>query len=123
MPQAEWQSAKWYADASGSSLVYPPDPVAAVEGAHAVYTDTFVSMGEDEAREAQLLAAFQGFQVTPELMQRADPNAIFLHCLPAHRGQEVHPEVMDGPQSRVFDLAEYRMHTAAAVLRFLAKAE
>lgn len=121
IPEVEWQLAQRYAAESDASLEFTIDPQQAVTGAHAVYTDTFVSMGS-ETEEAELLAAFQGFQVTPELMGRADPKAVFLHCMPAHTGQEVHRDVVDGPQSRIFELAEDRMHTAAAVLRLLDEA-
>jgi len=87
------------------------DPVEAVDGAVAVYTDVFVSMGEEEDKKAD----FEGFQVTPELMDHTD-DGVFMHCLPAHRGEEVHPDVMDGPQSIVYDEAENRMHVQNAIL-------
>jgi ornithine carbamoyltransferase len=91
----------------------------AVKGADAVFTDTWVSMGEE--KEAQeLIASLKPFQVNPELMKHA-PDAVFMHCLPAHRGHEVTDEVMDGPQSVVFDEAENRMHTQKALLVLLDK--
>jgi len=91
------------------------DPFAAVAGAAAVYTDVWTSMGQ-EAESKKRLAAFQGFQVTPELMAAAGPRAAFMHCLPAHRGEEVAADVIDGPQSVVFDEAENRLHVQKAVL-------
>ena len=91
------------------------DPVEAVTGADAVYTDVWTSMGQ-EAESQNRLAAFQGFQVTPRLMAAAGPKAVFMHCLPAHRGEEVAAEVIDGPQSVVFDEAENRLHVQKAVL-------
>jgi ornithine carbamoyltransferase len=85
-----------------------------VVGAHAVITDTWVSMGDPDA-EAQI-ALLTPYQVNEALMAKAEKNAIFLHCLPAHRGEEVTAEVIDGPQSRVFDEAENRLHAQKAVL-------
>ncbi len=89
----------------------------AVSGAHAVMTDTWVSMG-DEAEHAARLAAFDGFQVTEAVMREAAPGAVFLHCLPAHRGEEMTAEVIDGPQSVVWDQAENRLHAQKAILRW-----
>lgn len=90
----------------------------AVEGAHVVYTDVWASMGqEDEAEERR--REFGRFRVTRELFARADPDAIFMHCLPAHRGEEVTDDVMDHPRSVVFDQAENRLHSFKAVLLHL----
>jgi len=94
------------------------DPLAAVEGADVVYTDVWTSMGQEE-EEAARRQAFEGFMVTPEMMAAASPEAVFMHCLPAHRGEEVAPEVVDGPQSVVFDEAENRLHTQKAILMLL----
>ena len=91
------------------------DPAVAVKDADIVYTDTFVSMGQDDEREKRL-KDFKGFQVNEELMSSAKPDAIFMHCLPAHRGEEVSSDVLDGPQSVVFDQAENRLHVQKAVL-------
>ncbi len=91
------------------------DPYEAVAGASAVYTDVFVSMGEEEARE-EILEALEGYQVDAELMAAAGEDAVFMHCLPAHRGVEVTAEVIDGPRSIVFDQAENRLHVQNAVL-------
>jgi ornithine carbamoyltransferase len=87
----------------------------AVKDAHVVVTDTWISMGEESERDARI-RAFKGFTVDNALMKRADPDAIFLHCLPAHRGREVTDEVIEGPQSVVFDEAENRLHAQKAVL-------
>ncbi len=91
------------------------DPLSAVVGADVVYTDVWTSMGQ-EAESVKRLADFQGYQVTPETMEIAGPQAVFMHCLPAHRGEEVAAEVIDGPQSVVFDEAENRLHVQKAVL-------
>jgi ornithine carbamoyltransferase len=106
------------ARALGGSVEVAPDPRAAVEGADAVYTDTWVSMGQ-ESETAERLDAFAGYQVNSALMAAAVPGALFLHCLPAHRGQEVSAEVIDGPASVVFDQAENRMHAARGLLMWL----
>jgi ornithine carbamoyltransferase len=100
---------------TGGSVSVLDDPAEAVAGAHAVYTDVFVSMGEEDVREAKL-AVLGRYQVDETLMARARPDAVFMHCLPAHRGEEVTDGVLEGPQSVVFDQAENRLHTAAAVL-------
>jgi ornithine carbamoyltransferase len=91
------------------------DPLAAAEGAHAIYTDVWTSMGQ-EAEAEDRLRAFEGFCVTPEVMAVGAPDAVFMHCLPAHRGEEVAAEVIDGPQSVVFDQAENRLHVQKALL-------
>jgi ornithine carbamoyltransferase len=94
------------------------DPGEAVAGADVVYTDVWTSMGQEEEKQKRL-AAFEGFQVTPDLMGEAKPDAVFMHCLPAHRGEEVAAEVIDGPQSVVFQEAENRMHVQKAALALL----
>jgi len=91
------------------------DPLEAVAGADAVYTDVWTSMGQEAESKARL-AAFEGFQVTPEMMATTAPDGVFMHCLPAHRGEEVAADVIDGPQSVVFDEAENRLHVQKAVL-------
>ncbi len=91
------------------------DPYAAVAGASAVISDCWVSMGdEEESRQRHNLLA--AYQVNERLMKHALPEAVFMHCLPAHRGEEVTDEVIDGPQSVVFDEAENRLHAQKAVL-------
>jgi ornithine carbamoyltransferase len=89
-----------------------------VDGADAVYTDVWASMGQEGEAEKRK-AAFAGYTVDARMMKRAKKDAIFLHCLPAHRGEEVAAEVIDGPQSRVFDQAENRLHAQKALLTFL----
>jgi len=91
------------------------DPYQAVAGAEVVYTDVWTSMGQEAEAQARL-EAFQGFQVTPELMASAGADVMFMHCLPAHRGEEVSADVIDGPQSVVFDEAENRLHVQKALL-------
>jgi ornithine carbamoyltransferase len=93
-------------------------PEEAAEGADCLVTDTWYSMGwEDEANERR--PVFRPYQVTVDLMSRAEPKAVFLHCLPAHRGEEATDEVLDGAQSRIFAQSHNRMHTARAALAFL----
>lgn len=91
------------------------DPAEAAEGAHVVTTDVWASMGQEDEAAARA-EAFHGFQVDESLMERADRSAIFLHCLPAHRGEEVTAGVIDGPWSRVFEEAENRLHVQKALL-------
>ena len=94
------------------------DPDEAVKGAHVVNTDVWASMGQEADAESRRLA-FSGYSVDEDLMRLAAPDAIFLHCLPAHRGEEVTDEVIDGPQSRAFDQAENRLHAQKALLATL----
>ena len=103
--------------ASGAFLT--DDPVLAVRGARAVYTDVWTSMGTPEDERAARRAAFRRFAVTPALMEHAADDAVFMHCLPAHRGEEVDAAVIDGPQSVVWDQAENRLHTSVALLMTL----
>jgi ornithine carbamoyltransferase len=106
------------AAAAGIGLETFFDPGTAVAGASAVYTDVWASMGQEAEAEARR-RAFAGFTVDAALMARALPEAVFLHCLPCHRGEEVAAEVVDGPQSRVFDQAENRLHVQKAILLWL----
>ncbi len=94
------------------------DPREAVEAAHVVTTDVWASMGQEDEAEARR-TAFAGYLVDEALMARADPGAIFLHCLPAHRGEEVTEAVLEGPQSRVWDEAENRLHVQKALMALL----
>ena len=94
------------------------DPRDAIEGADVVNTDVWASMGQEEEQAARV-KAFAGYTVTNELMRRAARDAIFLHCLPAHRGEEVAAEVIDGPQSRVWDEAHNRLHIQKAIMAVL----
>jgi ornithine carbamoyltransferase len=102
------------AEAAGARITVSQDPVAVVEGADVVVTDTWVSMGQAHAEEK--LAAMMPYQVTEGLMAAAKPDARFLHCLPAHRGEEVVAEVIDGPRSVIWDEAENRLHAQKSVL-------
>ncbi len=99
----------------GTRILLTRDPLEAAQGAHVVTTDVWASMGQEQEVQARR-AAFQGFQVNAALMARASREAIFLHCLPAHRGEEVTAEVIDGPQSRVFPEAENRLHAQKAIM-------
>jgi ornithine carbamoyltransferase len=98
-----------------ADVVLTRDPADAAEGADVVTTDVWASMGQED-EQAERAKAFAGFVVDDALMKRADPKAIFLHCLPAHRGEEVTASVIDGPQSRIFDEAENRLHAQKAIL-------
>jgi ornithine carbamoyltransferase len=103
------------AEESGGAVELLVDPTEAVKGADVIYTDTWVSMGmEEEAKER--LEVFRPYQLNKALLGRAKRGRIIMHCLPAHRGQEITDEVMDGPGSVVFDQAENRMHTEKALL-------
>jgi ornithine carbamoyltransferase len=100
---------------SGADVVLTREPAEAAVGAHVVTTDVWASMGQESEAEARA-RAFRGFQVDGALMERADAHSIFLHCLPAHRGEEVAADVIDGPRSRVFPEAENRLHAQTAIL-------
>ena len=111
-------AARRIAAETGASVEVVHDPVAAVRGADAIYTDVWASMGhENEARERA--AVFAPYQVNDELFSHAPPHALFLHCLPAHRGEEVTDSVIDSPRSVVFDQAENRLHVQKAILLLL----
>jgi ornithine carbamoyltransferase len=106
------------ADGTGGSVTVMEDPVAAVSGADVVATDTWTSMGqEDDGLDRQ--RPFLPYQVNSSLLSVAEPGAIVLHCLPAHRGEEITDEVMDGPSSAIFDQAENRLHAQKALLTWL----
>ena len=109
-----------YASENGTEITVTDDIGVALENVDAVFTDVWVSMG-DEAEKAQREKDFAPFQVNSDLMSLANDGAIFLHCLPAVRGQEVTSDVIDGPQSVVYDEAENRMHTQKAVLYYYMK--
>lgn len=102
----------------GGNVQLLRDPQEAAAGADVITTDVWASMGQEE-EQAKRATAFAAFQVNAKLMARAKQNAIFLHCLPAHRGEEVSAEVIDGPQSRVWDEAENRLHVQKAVMAVL----
>ncbi len=103
--------------ASGAEIVVGEDPVAAVKDVNFVYTDTWTSMGQEE-ESAQRRELFRDYQVNRELLAHT-ADAYILHCLPAHRGEEVTAEVLDGPRSLVFDQAENRLHAQNAILEHL----
>ena len=106
------------AQKEGRPVYLKDDPVWAVQDAHVVNTDVWASMGqEDEAKER--IKVFLPYQVNGALMQHARPEAIVLHCLPAHRGEEITDEVLDGPQSAVWDQAENRLHLQKALLEWV----
>jgi len=102
----------------GGNVTLVRDPNEAAEGAHVVNTDVWASMGQEQEQEKRE-QAFAGFTVTGAVMKRATRDAIFLHCLPAHRGEEVTTDVIDGPQSYVWDEAENRLHVQKAVMAAL----
>jgi len=104
--------------AAATRVLVTGDPGEAAAGAHVVTTDVWASMGQEEEAAARR-EAFAGYTVDEALMRRAGPSAIFLHCLPAHRGEEVSAAVLEGPQSRVWDEAENRLHVQKALLATL----
>jgi ornithine carbamoyltransferase len=103
------------AKATGAVLTVTHDPLAAARSANVLYTDVWTSMGQEEER-AKRLREFQGFQLDARLLALAAPDALVMHCLPAHRGEEISDEVMEGPRSIVFDQAENRLHMQKAIL-------
>ncbi len=110
--------AKRFAERSGATLRFTEDPREAARNADAIYTDVWVSMGEEAEKEARE-RAFAGFQVNAALVELARPDAFVLHDLPAHRGQEITDEVLDGPRSAAWDQAENRLHSTKAILEEL----
>lgn len=115
LPKDVIAKAKEIAQETGISIKSIRDPIEAVKSAQVIYTDTWVSMGQEEEMK-QRESVFTPYQVNAKLVSQADPSAIVLHCLPAHRGQEITDEVADGPQSKIFPQAENRMHAQKAVL-------
>ena len=103
---------------AGNRVTITRDPTEAARGAHLIVTDVWASMGQEQ-EQALRVQAFEGFQVDAEIMRLAAPDALFMHCLPAHRGEEVAAEVLEGPQSVVWDEAENRLHAQKALLEFL----
>jgi ornithine carbamoyltransferase len=118
LPAKAIEIARPLAEASGATLRFLNSPPQAVQDADVIYTDTWTSMGQ-EAETEKRRQVFPPFQVNRALVAEAAPDAIVMHCLPAHRGEEVTDEVMDGPQSVVFDEAENRLHAQKAILYYL----
>ncbi|MGK7926459.1 MAG: ornithine carbamoyltransferase [Spirulina sp.] len=106
----------------GAEIIITRDPVAAVEGVNAVYTDVWASMGQEESARERI-PLFQPYQISSTLLSHADPEAIVLHCLPAHRGEEITDEAIEGKHSRVWDQAENRMHAQKALMASLLGAD
>jgi ornithine carbamoyltransferase len=120
-PKAEIvEEAKAFAKKSGAKIQIHSDPIEAVSGAHVVYTDVWTSMGQEFAAHMRS-QIFAPFQVTDAVMAAADPGAVFMHCLPAVRGQEVTADVIDSPRSAVYDQAENRLHVQKALMFLLMK--
>jgi ornithine carbamoyltransferase len=118
-PNAEiLETAQELAKTTGAKISVSRDPKEAVKGAHVIYSDVWVSMGQEEETQKRL-KDFQGFQINKTLTSWADKNYIFMHCLPAHRGEEVSADVIDSQHSIVFDQAENRLHVQKAILIFL----
>jgi ornithine carbamoyltransferase len=105
-----------------TEVIVTLDPIAATKGTHVIYTDVWASMGQEDLAESRI-PIFQPYQVNEALLEHADREAIVLHCLPAHRGEEITDGVIEGPQSRVWDQAENRMHAQKALLASLLGAE
>jgi ornithine carbamoyltransferase len=112
------ERARAVAGETGGSIELTHDPAGAAAGAHVLYTDVWASMGQEEEADERALV-FPAYQLDQKLLDAADDDVIVLHCLPAHRGQEITDEVIDGPRSAVWDQAENRLHTQKALLLFL----
>ena len=116
-PQIVQRATEIAAETRGSVLL-TNDPIEACAGADVLYTDVWASMGQEDESEERTLV-FRPYQVNQALLELAEPDAIVLHCLPAHRGQEITDDVLDGPHSAVWDQAENRLHTQKALLLWL----
>ncbi|MDI3525816.1 ornithine carbamoyltransferase [Thermatribacter velox] len=113
-----WEWAESLSKKSGAKIVYEADPSKAVENADVVYTDVWVSMGKEAEYETRI-QHFKPYQVNSDLLSQAAEDAIVMHCMPAHRGEEITDEVMDGPQSVVYEQAENRLHAQKAILALI----
>jgi ornithine carbamoyltransferase len=111
------EQGRYMAAASGGEIRYESDPVRAVRGARAVYTDVWTSMGQENEADVRQ-RAFADYQVNSALLAHAEPGALVMHCLPAHRGEEITDEVIDSEQSIIFEQAENRLHTQKAILHY-----
>jgi ornithine carbamoyltransferase len=107
-----------FARSKGSTVNITRDPLAAADGADAIVTDTWVSMHDPESARERRHNQLRGYQVNAAMMAQGKPDALFMHCLPAHRNEEASSEVMDGPQSVIFDESENRLHAQKAILRW-----
>lgn len=116
MPEALVEAARQVAKKNGSEILVSEDPAEAARDADALYSDVWLSMGDPDETKAARQQAFGPYQISERTFDGAKPDAILMHCLPAHRGEEVTAEVADGPRSAIFDQAENRLHTAAAIL-------
>lgn len=112
------ERARTVASETGGAVEVGHDPTGAAAGAHVLYTDVWASMGQEEEADERALV-FPAYQLDQKLVGAAAPDVVVLHCLPAHRGQEITDEVIDGPRSAVWDQAENRLHTQKALLLFL----
>ncbi len=117
LPEAKMEILRALAGRYGTRVWVERDPVAAVAGASALYTDVWISMGQSD--DSSKVRSLRPYQVDSRLLAGALPEAIVMHCLPAHRGQEITDEVMDGPQSVVFDQAENRLHAQKALMAYI----
>jgi len=116
-PEIAWK-ANELAKKTDARISYTDDPSEAAEGADILYTDVWVSMGQD-AEQAQRVIDFAGFQINEELLSKANPDAVVMHCLPAHRGMEITEDVLEGPKSIAWKQAEYKFHGAKGILASL----
>lgn len=110
--------AQSFAKKSGANLIFTTDPIEAIKGCNVVTTDTWASMGQESEKQIRK-QAFKGYMVNQEMMNLADSHAIFLHCLPAYRGEEVSEEVLEGKQSQIFLEAENRLHAQKGIMVYL----
>jgi ornithine carbamoyltransferase len=118
LPDESMSKIEHIARETGVTAIATHDPVEAVTGADVIYTDVWTSMGQEEEIQ-QRLKVFPPYQVNSELVARAKPETIVMHCLPAHRGEEITDEVADGPHSRLFPQAENRLHAQKGILALL----
>ena len=115
LPRSIWESADQIARENGTNLVWTEDPQEAASGADIIYTDVWVSMG-DELEKEKRLSTFSSYQVNEDLVKHANNDFIFMHDMPAHRGEEISETMLDHPNSVVYDQAENRLHAQKAVL-------